>query len=1264
MALVKLEIDGKRVIADSSQTILQVARENGITDIPTLCHDGQLEPFASCYLCVVKVKGARTLLPSCSTKVAGGMVVETRTAEILRSRKAALELLLSNHYADCIGPCQLACPAGVDIQGYVALAALGKFTDALRLIKETNPLPAICGRVCTRPCEVKGCRRTMLDQAVGIDYIKRYIADLDLGKAEPFKPDVAPPNGKRAAVVGAGPAGLSCAYYLAIKGYAVQMFEAMPEAGGMLRYGIPEYRLPKEVLDLEVNQILELGVKLSTNVSLGKDFTVTSLKQAGFDAVFLGIGAWESSTMRVKDEDAPGVLSGIKFLENFGLKKKIDIHGTVLVVGGGNTAIDCARTALRLGAQEVRILYRRTRAEMPANAMEVEEAEREGVKLEFLVAPTRVILQGGRAAGLECLRMELGEPDASGRRSPKPVRGSEFEVPCHFAIAAIGQSTKVAQLIDGKVPNFLPFGETLNLTRWQTVQVNEKTFETSVEGVFSGGDVVTGAATAVEAIAAGRKAAHAIDRYIVTGKAEPEPFEFVSRKDVFAKVRPEDLKSTDAIPHRPMPLIPPDERKGSFAEVELGYSLDDVTSEAVRCLECGCTALFDCDLRRYATEYQVELKSFTGEATQYRVDRTHPLIELDPNKCILCGRCVRICSDVVGVNAYGFINRGFATVVRPALGGSLLDTDCVSCGMCIGTCPTGAIAAKLPLAKPGPWATSAAPAVCHYCGTGCQLNYDAYGDALIKVSRREDNPVTLGSHCRKGMFGFEYVQSRDRLLNARIRPGRELQETTVDDAISYAGMRLKELARRYSPEEMAVFVSPRLTNEEIYLAQKFARLSLRTHNVTTFARLVNRELDCPEVISTASYNDLVDAQAILVVNSSLDEEHFVVDLLGKRAIRKGGKLIYIGSGANRTSAPAEVFLQCAPGTESEVMLGILKAFAGRAGGNLEERPFLAKAMGAIRPKAFEKHTGVSWEGVEAAAQLLASSILKVLAFNKDFRGTRVAGDERLFAAAAEALGCPVLALREKANMQGLLDMGASPTWLPGYRTRDDEAAVDALEKEWGVVLRDLKGHGPDLATALSAKRIKVAVVIGEDPLGSDAIPEELKSGLLAADFLLVADTTLTATGSAANVVLPLSALAETSGTVTNQERRVQRTRQAIPPRSGMETWQILAALASRMGHRFKMKYASSDEILEEIRRVVPMYRSVVVDDPGADGIWDAGSLPPAKVEAEWTAAPPVQPVPTLHLDCLEARFEKRFERVFAEAAARRETVLLPTIAAS
>ena len=368
-------------------------------------------------------------------------------------------------------------------------------------------------------------------------------ADLDLGSSEMWQPNVAPANGRKVAVVGGGPAGLSAAYFLAIKGYGVEVFEAQPEAGGMLRYGIPEYRLPKDVLDLEINQILGLGVKLKTNTALGREFTVASLKEQGFDAIFLGVGAWRSSLMRVQNEEAAGVLSGIEFLKNFGLRKKIDIHGTVAVVGGGNTAIDCARTALRLGVREVKLLYRRTRAEMPANDAEINDAIEEGVNMQLLVAPTRVVTgPDGRLTGLECQRMELGEPDASGRRSPKPIRGSEYVEPCDFVISAIGQSTTVNDLVDGHVPGFLPTGESLNLTRWQTVQVNEKTFETTVEGVFSGGDVVTGAATAIEAIAAGRKAAYAIDTYIRQGKARPEPEEFVSRKDAFAKVGIADLR--------------------------------------------------------------------------------------------------------------------------------------------------------------------------------------------------------------------------------------------------------------------------------------------------------------------------------------------------------------------------------------------------------------------------------------------------------------------------------------------------------------------------------------------------------------------------------------------------------------------------------------------------------------------------------------------------------------------------------------------------
>ncbi len=1251
MDLIKLEIDGKRVIADNRQTILEVARENGIGNIPTLCHDGQLEPFASCFVCVVKVKGARTLLPACSTKVSAGMVVETSTAEVRRSRKAALELMLSNHYADCIGPCQLACPAGIDIQGYIALAALGKYRDAIQLVKDRNPLPAVCGRVCTRPCEVKGCRRNLLDEAVGIDYIKRYIADLDLGEREPFRPPVAAPNGRKVAVVGAGPAGLSCAYYLAIRGYAVQLFEGLPEAGGMLRYGIPEYRLPKEVLDLEINQILDLGVRLSTNVVLGRDFTVASLKADGFDAVFLGIGAWDSSKMRVQNEDVEGVLPGIEFLKQFGLHRAPKLHGRVMVVGGGNTAIDCARTALRLGAKEVRILYRRTRAEMPANEMEIVEADHEGVKMDFLVAPVRVITEGNRLTALECQKMELGEPDSSGRRSPKPLRGSEFVIDCDYVIAAIGQATKVQELVDGRVPNFLPFGEVLNLTRWQTIQVNEQTFETSVEGVFSGGDVVTGAATAIEAIAAGRKAAWAIDAYVRTGKAQPEPVEVYSRKDAYRTVTVQDLRDGSRYPRRPMPVLSPEERRTGFMEVEQGYSAEDLRKESHRCLECGCTALFDCDLRRYATEYQVDIATFMGEAKEHTVDHSHPLLELDMNKCILCGRCVRICSELVGVAAYGFVNRGFDTVIRPALGGSLLETDCVTCGLCASTCPTGAIVEKVQLDKPGPWQAATVPTVCHYCGVGCRLNYDVYGTSLVKVSRSQDEGVTSGNHCRKGRFGHGHVQSSERLRSGRIRAGRELQDSTLEETLRYAAMRLKELGRSCSGDQVAVFVSPRMTNEEIYLAQKFARVALKTHNVTSFAHVLDPGLFCPDVVSTATYAEVEDAQALLVVNSNMDEEHFVADLVCKKAVRKGGRLIYIGPGENRTARFAEVFLKCREGEQVAATLCLLKEYAAISPGAFEAAPAMKAHLDGLSAATLAKRAGVRIEEARAAAKTLAGSILKVMLFNKDYPGPRAAGDDRFFAEAAAALGCGLLALREKSNMQGLLDMGANPRWLPGYvDPARDEAAIEALEKHWCVVLRDLQKGSEDVGRLLREKKLKVAVVLGEDPLGTEGFPADLRDGLLGVDFLVVGDLFETKTAATANVVLPLSATAETGGTMTNLERRVQRLKRAVPPAAGMETWQLLCQLAGLMGYRFRMKYNRVEDVTEEIATVVPFYRGVLAAASAEEEVWQLDGFALKRQQPDYhRLAEPLRPSPTIQLDHLEARFARWFDSIMGDA---------------
>jgi formate dehydrogenase major subunit len=366
LALVKITLNGSEIEVESGITILEAARRNGVT-IPTLCNDEQLAPFTSCWVCAVKLEGVRRYVPSCGTRVTAGMKVWTDTEDVRAVRKMALELLLSNHRGDCVAPCKVACPANVDVQGYIALIAQGQYREATKLVKEVNPFPLSIGRVCTRPCE-GDCRRNAVDGPVAIDYLKRFAADWDIQHDDPFSPPVAQPTGKKVAAVGAGPASLTLAYYLRQKGHDVTIFEALPAPGGMLRYGIPEYRLPKSTLDLEIGLITSLGAEVRYGQTMGGDFTLKDLFADGYDAVFLGLGAMGSRLMKVDGEELDGVWAGTEFLKKMGLGERVAIGRHVAIIGGGNTAVDAARTSLRLGAEKVTIVYRRSRKEMPASA--------------------------------------------------------------------------------------------------------------------------------------------------------------------------------------------------------------------------------------------------------------------------------------------------------------------------------------------------------------------------------------------------------------------------------------------------------------------------------------------------------------------------------------------------------------------------------------------------------------------------------------------------------------------------------------------------------------------------------------------------------------------------------------------------------------------------------------------------------------------------------------------------------------------------------
>jgi len=478
-----------------------------------------------------------------------------------------------------MAPCRLTCPAGLNVQGYVQMVKEGKYKEALEIIMEELPLPGVLGRICPHSCE-DACRRCDVDHPVAIRDLKRLAADQF--DAREIKVACAPSRPGKVAVIGSGPAGLSAAYHLARQGIKSTIYEAQPQAGGMLRVGIPAHRLPREILDQEIEIITNLGVEIKTNTPLGPELTVDDLLNDGYKAVYLALGAHQGITLGIPGEETRGVVQGVDFLREANLTGTTAVGNRVAIIGGGNVAIDVSRAALRLGAGEVHIIYRRTRREMPAWEEEISAAEAEGVRITYLAAPQEILTRDGSIAGLRCIKMELGEPDDSGRRRPVPVAGSEFDLTIDQLIPAIGQRPDLSAIQDVSG---------LEFSRWSTTEVDALTYATGREGVFAGGDLQTGPATAIEAIAAGREAAESMVRYLdgadlARGRVREE------KQAAQYRPVPEDEPRQA---RRPMPELPVAERAGNFNEVELGYAADAGRQEAARCLNCGyCSECMQC----------------------------------------------------------------------------------------------------------------------------------------------------------------------------------------------------------------------------------------------------------------------------------------------------------------------------------------------------------------------------------------------------------------------------------------------------------------------------------------------------------------------------------------------------------------------------------------------------------------------------------------------------------------------------------------------
>ena len=1005
MKKISVNLNGLTVKAAPGATLLELAREQGI-EIPALCNDPRLPPYASCFICIVEVDGRRGMVPACATRAEEGMVVRTNTDNIRKLRKLGLELLLSNHHGDCVAPCNMVCPAGIDIRAYLSEATRGNFSDALRIIKERNPFPSVCGRICPHPCE-DHCRRKLVDDAVSINQVKRFISDRDRCSGDAWKPELAPKNGKKVAVIGGGPGGMSAAHYLAVLGYSVTVFEAMEKTGGMLRYGVPDYRLPPLVLDAETEQILELGVELRTGQAWGKDFHLDDLRKKGFSAIVVAIGAWSGQAMGVEGEARDGVWSGIALLEKANKGETPDLGERVAVVGGGNTAIDCARTALRLGASEVSIVYRRSRAEMPANPEEIHEAEEEGVKMRFLTAP--VSFSGsGKVIDMHCVRMRLGEPDASGRRRPEPVPGSEAVIKADSVIAAIGQRV----CWDG----FDADG--LKLTKWGTPDADPKTLRSlSHTDVFVCGDCLTGPATAIEAIAGGRVAALSAHAQLSGTAQDLSPHPFNIRKGALKDLSPEEYAHYPKMPRAKIPQLDAFSRARSCSEVSHTLAEREAVEEARRCLLCGCQEVDTCLLRRYAEQYGAKGELYPGEKTAGTKMPRHPYIDRDHQKCILCGRCVRVCTELQGSGAIGLAGRGFVTEVTSAWSTRLPEYACKSCGQCVAACPAGALSAKFKTVQVPAWRAGKRSAVCPYCGVGCVLDFSVADDKIQRLNNKMDGGAQNALVCSRAFSGFDLLELATRLKEPMIKEKGSWRKAKWDEAMKAAAEGLK----KNTGKSAAVLGSPRLTNEALYLLQKIGRAALGTNNLGGPG--VYGELDTAARAfgfnaSTAALEDIGAADLIITALPDMEAAYPSIAAVIREAALRGAKIRNFPAGMDAAAAD------------------------------------------------------------RLAAELRSARQPLIITDPSHISGSELAVLTNLLVAAGKPEG--LLLLRPYANSQGAVDQGLDGRWLPGHLSVSDKAARAPLGELWGCELPSWEGlSGPAILELARTGGIKSLLSWGD-----------------------------------------------------------------------------------------------------------------------------------------------------------------------------------------